>query len=96
MPVAEHIAFARGGVRGARVELSHSRAAHTSPGHLCTAFVWLSSWHMLKCSHIAELFPRFKCTFFGWGDREEKPNAKRNIRNESLALKIPKATVQRT
>ena len=26
----------------------------------------------------------------GKGNREEKPNAKKNIRNESLALKIPK------
>lgn len=51
---------------------------------------------MLKGSHMAELFPRFKCKIFEWGDREVKPNAKRNIRNESLALKIPRATVQRT
>lgn len=47
-------------------------------------------------SHCRTFSSNSRASLRGSGDREEKPNTKRNIRRESLPFKIPRATAQGT
>lgn len=69
-----------------------------SLGHLCMLFCLAQCLAYEKGSHSAEPLPTFKYKLrgVGQGNKEETPNAKRDIRHESLSFKILKATVQKT
>lgn len=73
-----------------RCKPSKAATQQTSVTCACISF-WLSSWHMIKCRHIAKPFPPKKSLSSadlvrGKQSREEKANAKGNIRDESLAF----------
>lgn len=57
------------------------------PGQPSLCVVFFISWHLIKCSHIAEPFPQIQMQIFFGGGRKRN-QMQRNIRNESLGWRF--------
>lgn len=92
----EHFVLPWGGVRCARTGEPLQGRRALSCSHL-GVFLCVAQFlaHYKVQSHGRAFSPNSSAGCDGEG-REEKPNVKRNIRSESLAFKIPRATVQGT